>query len=126
MMAQKALVFGDTEILAEIMASFNPGLIKKLGRRVRNFDSAVWSARSREVVKTGNLAKFAQNEKLKDYLLSTGDRVLVEASPFDLIWGIDYGVEAPEATHPELWRGENRLGFILMEVRNMLRSGIVK
>lgn len=122
MMAQKAAVFGDTEIFAEIMASYNPGESKKLGRRVRNFDSDVWSEKSREVVLTGNLAKFTQNGKLRDYLLSTGDRILVEVSPFDVIWGIGYGAEAAEAMRPDLWRGENHLGFILMQVRDRLRA----
>lgn len=123
MMAEKARIFGDEKACKEIMASYNPMEMKKLGRRVRNFNSYVWNVNSSEVVKRANLAKFSQNPKLKEFLLSTGDKILVEASPYDTIWGIGLPADASEAVKPSLWRSENRLGFVLMDVRHMLRGG---
>lgn len=53
-------------------------------------------------------------------LLETGSKVLVEASPHDRIWGIGMAQEHADAPYPERWLGENRLGRILMEVRDEL------
>lgn len=123
MMAQKALLFGDGDIYEEIMAADTPKKYKALGRKVRNFDSAVWDAHKYEIVLRGNLAKFSQNEPLKAFLLGTGDRVLAEASPYDGIWGICLGMDDPKAQDPDRWNGENLLGFALMETRDLLREG---
>jgi ribA/ribD-fused uncharacterized protein len=73
------------------------------------------------LVVTGNYQKFSQHPQLKEYLLTTGDRVLVEASPVDAIWGIGVAATHPDAMQPAKWPGENLLGFALMEVRDQLR-----
>ena len=122
MMAEKARIFGDEVTWQQIMESYSPHIMKKLGRRVKNFDNDVWSKSCVKIVKKGSLAKFTQNHELKKYLLSTGDKILVEASPFDTIWGIGLSADDPRACMPREWRGENLLGFILMEVRDILRK----
>lgn len=122
MMAQKANVFGDKEVMTQILAETDQMTIKKLGRLVRNYDDNVWTEKRFQIVVEGNLAKFSQNEDLRHFLLSTGDKILVEASPKDTIWGIGFDEFAPEATNPALWNGENLLGFALMEVRDRLKG----
>lgn len=122
MMAEKARIFDDDDTCQQILASYDPMTIKKLGRKVRNFNAYVWEKNCQEVVKIGNLAKFSQNPKLMEYLLGTGDKILVESSPKDTTWGIGLAEDAPEACNPRLWKGENLLGFTLMEVRDMLRG----
>lgn len=122
MMAEKARIFGDDDTWQQIMASYDPMTIKKLGRKVRNFNAYVWKKNCHQIVKRGNLAKFSQNQKLLEYLLGTGDKILVEASPKDTIWGIGLAEDASEASNPRLWQGENLLGFTLMEVRDMLKG----
>ena len=122
MMAEKARIFGDDDTWQQIMASYDPMTIKKLGRKVRNFNAYVWKKNCQQIVKRGNLAKFSQNQKLLEYLLGTGDKILVEASPKDTIWGIGLAEDASEASNPRLWQGENLLGFTLMEVRDMLKG----
>jgi ribA/ribD-fused uncharacterized protein len=122
MMAEKARLFGDRETLGRILAAGNPGEAKKLGREVRDFDEQAWNAARWEIVVRGNEAKFAQHPQMREYLLNTGDRVLVEASPRERIWGIGLGQTNPDAENPELWRGLNLLGFALMEGRARLRS----
>ena len=72
-------------------------------------------------VLSGNWCKFSQNRDLREFLLSTGDCVLVEASPYDNIWGIRLSASSSEAQDPMKWRGQNLLGFALMEVRDELR-----
>ncbi len=123
MMAEKARLFGDSEMRDAILESGHPGQAKDLGRRVRGFDQIIWNAERFDVVVRGNLAKFVQNPPLRDYLLATGHRVLVEASPRDHVWGIGMGARHPDAENPAAWRGENLLGFALAVVRARLREG---
>jgi ribA/ribD-fused uncharacterized protein len=122
MMAQKARLFGDDEILAQILQAKTPAEAKKLGRAVRNFDPQSWNDHKYEYVKTGNWHKFSQHADLKAYLLTTGDRVIVEASPMDRIWGIGMAKTNPDVENPTKWKGENLLGFALMEVRDELAN----
>ncbi|MDO5041832.1 MAG: NADAR family protein [Peptoniphilus sp.] len=121
MMAGKAALFGDYEIYEQILQCSSPKKIKSLGRKVRGFDQKVWNKFKYSIVLNGNWCKFSQNRDLQDYLLSTGDSVLVEASPYDNVWGIRLSVDSPEAQNPMKWRGQNLLGFALMEVRDELR-----
>jgi ribA/ribD-fused uncharacterized protein len=121
MMAGKARLFNDNETLEKILKSDNPKQAKDLGRKVKNFDAQLWEENKYEIVKKGNFLKFSQNEKLKDFLLSTNDEILVEASPYDRIWGIGMLESDPKSQNPSLWSGENLLGFALMEVRDKLR-----
>ncbi|MCV9932010.1 NADAR family protein [Flavobacterium sp. LS1R47] len=121
MMAKKAELFNDKEVLAKIIKANSPAEVKKLGREVKNYDDAVWLANRYEIVKQGNYHKFSQNKDLKEFLINTKDRVLVEASPVDPIWGIGMASDHKDALNPEKWRGLNLLGFALMEVRDELK-----
>lgn len=121
LMAEKARTFGDAEAEAKILAEYNQLAIKKLGRKVANYSDSVWANIRQEVSIRGNLAKFTQNEALRQFLLSTGDKIIVEASPYDSIWGIGLDESSPDAAIPSKWKGQNLLGFALMEVRDRLR-----
>ncbi|WP_428241710.1 NADAR family protein [Gynuella sp.] len=120
MMAGKARLFGDHAAAQRILDSDNPGEVKRIGRSIQGFDEQRWVEHRFNIVVEGNLAKFRQNKALGDFLLSTKQRVLVEASPVDRIWGIGLAADHPEAENPNLWKGLNLLGFALMEVRNQL------
>nr|WP_153037014.1 NADAR family protein [Amycolatopsis sp. YIM 10] len=122
MMAEKARLFGDPEAERLILAAETPAEAKKLGRGVRDFDQDTWVARRFDIVVRGNEAKFGQDGRLREFLLSTGDQVLVEAAPRDVIWGIGLGASNPRAADPAAWRGRNLLGFALMAVRDALRD----
>ena len=121
MMAGKAELFGDQEIREQILKCSDPKQIKALGRKVRGFDQKVWDKFKYAIVLNGNWCKFSQNRNLREFLLSTGDSVLAEASPYDNIWGIRLSAIAPEVQNPAKWQGQNLLGFALMEVRDELR-----
>ncbi len=120
MMAGKAMLFKDKEMLNEILKNHDPKTIKALGRKVKNFDESIWIENRVEIVKTGNIEKFSQNENLKQFLLSTGEKILVEASPFDRVWGIGMGKDNENIYNPLMWKGENLLGFSLMSVREKI------
>lgn len=120
MMAKKAGLFGDTETEEKIMKTADPKEIKLLGRAVSNFDETVWDQFKYYIVLTGNYYKFSQHQPLRNFLMNTKGAVLVEASPQDSIWGIGLPATSSEAQQPSQWRGENLLGFALMEIREEL------
>ena len=122
MMAEKARLFGDREAETRIMSAANPAAAKRAGRSVRDFDEGRWKAARFDIVVRGSVAKFRQHPALGAYLLGTAERVLVEASPVDRIWGIGLSADDPRSLHPEQWPGLNLLGFALMEARRCLAS----
>jgi ribA/ribD-fused uncharacterized protein len=123
MMAEKARLFGDESIREKILSCTYPHEAKQLGRMVKHYDETVWRSHRVDIVTTGNIAKFSQNDPLKHFLCETGERVLVEASPRDTIWGIGLAKSDPVVENPAKWRGFNLLGFALMAVRErLLRS----
>ena len=109
MMAEKARLFQDNEILAQIIDASHPGEAKKLGRKVKGFKQEIWLEHRFPIVVKGNLGKFSQNRDLKEFLLNTGDRILVEASPRDHIWGIGIDRINPDAENPYQWKGKATL-----------------
>jgi ribA/ribD-fused uncharacterized protein len=121
MMYKKAELFDDHTIMERTMLAKSPAEAKKLGRLVNNFNPDVWDSKKFEIVSDGNYYKFLQNELLKEFLQQTGERVIVEASPVDPVWGIGLAADDSKAENPLLWKGENLLGFALMEVRDRLK-----
>jgi ribA/ribD-fused uncharacterized protein len=122
MMHQKALLFGDNEIAELIMKETNPREQKKYGRMIKNFDKSTWDKNCLAIVYEGNLAKFSQNADLKEEMLSTGNRIFVEASPLDNIWGIGLDENAKGIENPSYWLGLNLLGQALTIVKKEIQS----
>ena len=120
MMWRKAVLFGDQPMQQAILNCTDPKQAKAYGRKVQNFSPQRWNIHKIAIVLEGNLAKFTQHPTLKKYILSTHPKILVEASPYDSIWGI--GKRADHTMcDPRNWSGENLLGFVLMSVRDQLR-----
>ena len=124
MMAEKARLFGDTEALEAIMKTPDPRKQKAYGRGVKNFNSYMWDLICKDVVFRANLAKFSDPE-LKKYLFSFGNEEIVEASPYDKIWGIGLSEDDPRALDKTQWQGLNWLGEAITQVRETLKSQAV-
>ena len=122
MMNQKALLFGDVETSRQILRATDPREQKELGRKVSGFNKEKWDKACVGIVYKGNYAKFSQNEDLKTELLNTGNRILVEASPVDFIWGIGMHEDDNGVDNPANWKGTNLLGWSIMLVRNELMN----
>lgn len=130
MMFQKASLFKDDRIKQKIIQEYNPKNIKKLGREIKNFNNETWNKYKEFIVYQGNLLKFSSNEDLKEKLLNTGNKVLIETSPFDAVYGIglDYYGRSCSLNKQQFdlfnvndWQGSNLLGFALMQVRDELK-----
>lgn len=125
MMYYKALLFGDMEIANKILSTSNCKDIKALGRQVRGFDETMWNLNKKQIMYNGLLAKFSQNRDLASKLISTGNEILAEASPYDKIWGIGLSTKDNRRFDKNRWLGQNLLGEILMMVRYTLaNSGV--
>jgi len=120
MMYGKAQLFADAAVAAEILAADHPRQHKALGRKVKGFDDHVWKREREAIVRAGNHAKFTQNPALLELLLATRGTVLVEASPYDKIWGIGLAASDPRAADATKWKGQNLLGKILTALRDDL------
>ena len=122
MMEQKALLFDDQDIADEIMKTNNPKKQKTLGRKVANFDPEKWNEEAKAIVYKGNYAKFTQSESLLTELLDSYGTTLVEASPYDKIWGIGLAEDDVRALDRSTWKGSNWLGEVLTNVRDDLSN----
>ncbi len=122
-MAEKARLFGDEETRKKILKCKWPKGQKELGRQVKGYSDAKWSAAREKVMLEGQIAKYSQNPKLQKLLLATGDDTIVECSPEDDIWGIGIDQYHKDATNPPKWKGDNLLGKVLMKARDAVRDG---
>ncbi len=120
MMHQKAITFKDYDIAKQILEEDNPGAQKALGRQIQGFDKAIWDKVCLSIVYKGNLNKFTQNTHLLKSLKDTENRILVEASPVDHIWGIGMAENDKGVEDPVNWKGLNLLGVALNLVRQTL------
>ncbi|WP_438485626.1 NADAR family protein [Streptomyces sp. S186] len=123
MMAGKARLFGDADAERRAISATHPKEAKDAGRTVRGYDEEVWRRHRFALVVEGSTHKFGRHPELREFLLGTGSRVLVEASPLDRIWGIGLAADDDRAAAPARWRGLNLLGFALMAARQRLAEG---
>ena len=122
MMAEKAKLFGDSDSEQKAIDAGSPKEAKNIGRSVKGFNENTWLKHRFEIVVNANIAKFSQNKDLLNFLLDSKDSILVEASPADNIWGIGLAADDESSKKPQFWKGENLLGFALMEVRDRLKK----
>lgn len=119
-MYMKAVIFDDEASQKLILSTNNCKTQKELGRKVKGFSEVEWKKHREEVMLNGLRAKFSQSSILKDKLLNTGDSILVEASPVDIVWGVGLSKDNPKIYNQEKWRGMNLLGKCLMKIREEL------
>lgn len=122
MMFWKAMLFEDALSARMILDAETPKEAKVLGRKVSGYDQKIWDQNKEKIVFDGNLLKFTSHSDLKEFLLSTKDLEIVEASPYDKIWGIGMAASNPKAHDRKSWSGQNLLGEILGEVRTSIRQ----
>lgn len=124
-LTSEAETVGDKQIAEKIMLESNPAAMKRLSNTLQNperkNDMSKWTdGLKRQVMMDALIAKFSQNTHLREVLLSTKDKLLVEASPRDQFWGAGVGLKDIADTPQENWPGANELGKALMEIRKTL------
>lgn len=121
-MYYKAKTFGDDARAELVMQALTPKEAKDIGREVAGYDEKTWSNIRMSVMIHVNYLKFDQNHDIFTELMATEDKILVEASPYDLIWGVGLGEEDSLILDQNNWRGANLLGKALMQVRKSLKT----
>jgi ribA/ribD-fused uncharacterized protein len=116
----KGQFFNDVEACMKIEKETNPPMAKALGRTVQGYNEKAWECVRLGFMTYVNLLKFEQNADFKKDILSTGSRILVEASPYDRVWGVGLTADDDRILDKNLWTGRNLLGVALMKVRNIL------
>ena len=120
LMSQKALLCHNQSLHEKIMKEDDPKVIKALGRNVYEFKSSVWEQEVDKILEKGLMAKFSSSQDLLSYLKSTGETTIIEANPSDKLYGVGISLEGDDLWHKDRWRGQNKLGKMLMKVRNNL------
>ena len=119
----KALYFNDYQTADEIYNTLsNPGLCRKLGRKVDGYDDESWSRVRYQIFEDLIYQKYLQDKNLQTKLLSPefDNKLFVEASPIDKIWGIGMDENNPNILDETKWNGLNYLGKIITNTRNKL------
>lgn len=122
MMYKKAVCFDDNKVAAQILETDDVSKIKALGRKVSGYNDNIWNGVRQIVIYQGLLEKFTQNDELKEKLLKTGKSILAECAVRDMIWGIGLSMKDPDRFNMAKWRGQNKLGYALMMVRDQLQK----
>jgi ribA/ribD-fused uncharacterized protein len=111
----------NKELSDKIMSNKNPAQIKSFGRQVRNYSDKEWDKVRYSIMLEALKYKFSVPE-FKKMLLDTGNKLIVEASKTDAIWGIGLSKSEAEKISPEFWPGKNLLGKALMETRDYYKQ----
>lgn len=122
MMQQKALLFKDYESAAKIMTESSPKEQKALGRKIADFNKETWIRECIDIMVPGLVSKFMQSPIANKEILLSGNRIIVEASPVDEIWGIGMGQDNPDVEDQSKWNGLNLLGVCLMKTRDIING----
>lgn len=121
----KALTFGDYEIAEKIYNNGdNPDLCRKMGRRVNFYNDEIWGLIRYKLFSDLNFQKYIQDKSLREKLLDSkfDGKTFVEASPIDCIWGVGLDENNPLIDDENNWKGDNYLGKILTNIRNVLKK----
>lgn len=122
----KANFFEDKEMAKRIVEEGKiPKIAKELGGKVRNFKEEEWSKVREQMMYNAIFRKFTSSLELQEKLLDTGNKILVEGTPFDPIWGVMVHWKDDRILDQRNWKGQNLLGKVLMRVRQDLKSAIV-
>lgn len=103
--------FSETapEVALEVLRAPSPWAAMQIERRHKDIRRKDWHDVKLSIMTELVKAKVAQNEDVRQCLLKTGQKKIVENSPWDNFWGIG-----------EDGTGQNHMGKILMSIRGDL------
>lgn len=121
-MYRKCTLLGDQASAKAVLATDDPEKQQAIGQKAQGYIGNLWAGSRQMIAAKGLMAKFSQNEDLKQQLLSTGDSWLVECAGSDKVWACGVRLNDDRRRDIANWTGTNILGFALMQVREMLKN----
>jgi ribA/ribD-fused uncharacterized protein len=120
--AMKAKEFKDDEMYEKIVKAKTAKAAKALGKKVKGFEKEIWDSKRDDVMRVGLRTKFVQHPELRKQLQETGERMIGEADARNKYWGIGTSVTSEKSKHPDKWAGQNKLGKMLMDLRQEFKT----
>lgn len=117
---RKALILGDESRSRQILTITDPEILDNISSILSKRDTGIWAGQQQIVAYQGLISKFLQNETIAKPLLNTGNSLIGACMPSDCIWGIGLQIHDANARNMDAWKGQNLLGFTLMQVRNSI------
>jgi ribA/ribD-fused uncharacterized protein len=121
-MVRKARQFGDEKAVQKIMKAKSAKSAKGVEKSIEGVKEDEWDAMKDDVMRVALRAKFTQHPELRKQLLETGAAVLGYANARDKYWSIGTSEDTDKSKKPSKWPGQNKLGVLLMELRETLRG----
>lgn len=119
---RKAVLSGYETRSRHIMGITDTAELEDIYRNMKPSNIQAWEGQQQIIAYQGLISKFLQNEDLGHQLLNTGSSILGACLPMDSMWGIGLSQDDEKALNPQMWTGQNLLGFTLMQVRNSICS----
>ena len=118
----KAKHFSDHVTMLQILYANTPLECKQLSREIANYDENNWKQVAKNMCQEGLMEKFKQNPSIRETLLHTGKKTLVECS-YDKIWGTGVCLSNRNCLDKRLWANTGGiLDEMLMDIRNTLEN----
>lgn len=120
--AKQTRLVRDLCSLRQFMGTRNPTNPSALGATSEDYITITLARELFNISLTGVHAKFARYLDMRNSLLSTGGRLLAEASSFDPLWDNQLRSDDSAAWHPFSWHGKIIIGRFLQGVRQHVRA----
>ena len=126
-LSEKCYAYGHQRSGDLIRTMTDPAMMVQEAKVCQGYNDN-WDKDMYDIMLTAQLAKYTQNQIHRDFLIATGDRRLVEGSPYDSVWGVGVAFTDPKIDDMKNWKGDNLLGEALMATRRLLlpRSPIAR
>ena len=115
--AMKAREAKNDDLYEKVLSSATAKAAKALEKKI-TLKEEDWEPKQDSIMEKAVRAKFTQHPEIRAKLLETGDRPIGFADARDIYWGIGTSQDTDKARKKSKWRGANKLGLILQELRN--------
>ena len=117
---EKSVKNNRPDVAASIAGMKKAGDVKRESKKI--YTENAWEEKNIDVMRGVIEEKVKQVKEVRDFLLDTEDKLIVEAVRSDQFWSCGLTKEAAANTDPSKYPGKNVLGKLYMELREKLRA----
>lgn len=120
--AEKCKHANDYQAFCQVMSTWSPSTAKHYGRAVKGYDKKAWLKTCDAVMEMGIREKIRQHPSIEELLLQTESDVIAEVDKHDTYWSNGMDLAEPNINDMTKWTGKNKLGQILMKIRDEIKA----